>query len=83
MPEIPQHNAPSVPDGRHLCPCCNGSRESASGGPCLFCDATGTIEDPPQADEAMVPCTTCDGTGQTMHRGETHRGYDDPDYMDT
>ncbi len=31
----------------------------------------------------MVPCTTCDGTGQTMHRGETHRGYDDPDYMDT
>ena len=33
--------------------------------------------------EDMVPCTTCDGTGQTMMRGETHRGYDDPDYMDT
>jgi hypothetical protein len=28
-------------------------------------------------------CTTCDGQGQSMMRGESHRDYDDPDYMDT
>jgi len=33
--------------------------------------------------EDMVPCTTCDGTGQTMQRGASHRDYDEPDYMDT
>lgn len=33
--------------------------------------------------EDMVPCPTCDGTGSAMMRGETHRGYDDPDYLDT
>ena len=34
-------------------------------------------------EDEMTACTTCDGTGQAMMRGETHRGYDDPDYMDT
>jgi DnaJ-class molecular chaperone len=40
--------------------------------------------DSPIADnEEMVPCPTCNGTGETMMRGDTHRGYDDPDYLDT
>ena len=34
-------------------------------------------------DDEMTACPTCDGTGQTMMRGDVHRGYDDPDYMDT
>jgi DnaJ-class molecular chaperone len=37
----------------------------------------------PDFGEDMVPCSTCDGTGQTMVRGESHYGYDEPDYMDT
>jgi DnaJ-class molecular chaperone len=33
--------------------------------------------------EEMVTCTTCDGAGQAMMRGASHRDYDEPDYMDT
>ena len=33
-------------------------------------------------DTEMVPCTTCDGTGTSTYRGETHRTYDEPDYED-
>lgn len=33
--------------------------------------------------EPMTTCTTCDGQGQTLMRGDTHRSYDDPDYWDT
>jgi hypothetical protein len=31
----------------------------------------------------MMPCPTCDGGGQTLYRGASHYGYDDPDYWDT
>jgi hypothetical protein len=27
-----------------------------------------------------VPCPTCDGTGTSTYRGESHRTYDEPDY---
>jgi hypothetical protein len=29
------------------------------------------------------PCGTCNGTGESLMRGEAHRGYDAPDYWDT
>jgi len=32
--------------------------------------------------EPMTTCTTCDGSGQTLMRGEAHRDYDEPDYWD-
>lgn len=37
-----------------------------------------------QLDEAgeMVPCTTCDGTGVSEYRGESHYDYDEPSYLD-
>jgi hypothetical protein len=27
-------------------------------------------------------CTTCDGTGVSTYRGDSHETYDDPDYED-
>lgn len=32
--------------------------------------------------ENMVSCPTCDGTGVSLYRGESHRDYDEPDYWD-
>lgn len=28
----------------------------------------------------MTRCPTCDGTGETLYRGRSHRDYDEPDY---
>jgi hypothetical protein len=41
------------------------------------------VDTAPDAGEAVVPCPTCEGQGVTMMRGDSHRTYDDPDYMDT
>lgn len=32
--------------------------------------------------EPMTHCPTCDGSGQTLMRGEAHYDYDEPDYCD-
>jgi len=32
--------------GAHECPCCTGGT-TRSGNPCLFCDGTGRVENPP------------------------------------
>ena len=42
-----------------------------------------TLDSPIADDEEMVPCPTCDGTGQSTYRGAAMRGYDEPDYVDT
>jgi hypothetical protein len=34
-------------------------------------------------DNVPVWCTTCDGRGRSIYRGDSHETYDDPDYEDT
>jgi hypothetical protein len=33
-----------------------------------------------QDGNPLTYCTTCDGSGQSTYRGESHRTYDEPDY---
>ena len=33
--------------------------------------------------DEMAPCPTCDGTGSTLMRGASMRGYDEPDFWDS